>query len=85
MKGISRTSNIAKPKGSVTFSKYRCRCQSSLRLTVIGAYISVFDFLLKNYFQSDQSLYAFKKQELLLSSHLVHLNDLTPASCIGIC
>ena len=52
---------------------------------VIVTYILVFDFLLQNYFQSDQSQYAFKKQARLLSSHLVHLNHLTTASCIDIC
>ena len=49
---------------------------------LFGTYILVFDFLLKNYFQSDPSLYPFKKLTRLLSSHLVHLDDLTPASCI---
>ena len=49
---------------------------------LFGTYILVFDFLLKNYFQSDQSLYPFKKLTRLLSSHLVHLDDLNAASCI---
>ena len=48
---------------------------------VIGAYILVFDFLLKNSFQSDQWLYPFKRLARLLSSHLVHLDHLTPACC----
>ena len=49
---------------------------------LFGTYILVFDFLVKNYFQSNESLYPFKRLTRLLSSHLVHLDDLIPASCI---
>ena len=49
---------------------------------VIGAYILVFDFFLKNSFQVEQWLYPFKRLTRLLSSHFVHLDHLTPACCI---
>ena len=52
---------------------------------LFGTYILVFDFLLKISFQSDQWLYPFRKLTRLLSSHIVHLNDLTPASSINVC
>ena len=74
---------------SGTQDHINCRALTLLRdrknrcaIFVIGAYILVFDFLPENSFQSDQSLYAFKKLKRVLSSHLLHLDDMTPASCI---